>query len=453
VLPSDAAEGLGSFLLAAFGAGLLALVTPCVFPMIPVTLAFFTKQATAKGEGAEAARAGVVRLAATYSLGIVLAFTGIGAVLAATVGAAGANRLAASPWVNLGFAALFVVFALALLEVFELRLPQDCRDDRHRAQARWHPGRARHGVDVCDRRLHLYRAVCGNDSGRGCAGFERRAVVPAHRRHDRLCARARASIFSARPVPRLAGAASPQRRLAFHGEGGNGLSGAGRRPQVFVERRHGLPVEPASAAHVAGFVGADRAAGIVWLLGMLRIGMERRKAGQPWRAASGRGVRRGRAVLLLGLSGRPLGGWTAAFLPPSGYGIGAGANQQALLAGGDELSWHESLETGFAQAKAENKPVFIDFTGYTCTNCRWMEKTSFPTRPCMRSCHSSCASSCTPTMSESAKSTRPTRRRRSGRWGFHFMPCLDRTESRCPPGGPDPPAGSLRGVPPAGARA
>jgi thiol:disulfide interchange protein DsbD len=64
------------FLLAAFGAGLIALVTPCVFPMIPVTLAFFTKQATAGGEAdARAAQRAVVRLAAVYSLGIVVSFT------------------------------------------------------------------------------------------------------------------------------------------------------------------------------------------------------------------------------------------------------------------------------------------------------------------------------------------------------------------------------------------
>ena len=107
---------LGGFILAAFGAGLLALVTPCVFPLVPVTFAFFTKQAQGK-------QGGIVRLAGVYCIGIVLTFTAIGAVLAATVGAAGANRLAASPWTNLVFAALFIVFGLSLLEIVELKPP------------------------------------------------------------------------------------------------------------------------------------------------------------------------------------------------------------------------------------------------------------------------------------------------------------------------------------------
>lgn len=44
----------------------------------------------------------------------------------------------------------------------------------------------------------------------------------------------------------------------------------------------------------------------------------------------------------------------------------------------DELSWiTNDYENGLKQAKAENKPLFIDFTGYTCTNCRWMEVNMF----------------------------------------------------------------------------
>jgi thiol:disulfide interchange protein DsbD len=92
-----------------------------VFPLIPVTLAFFTKQVTT--ESGETKPGGVVKLAALYCLGIVLAFTAIGAVLAATVGAAGANQLASNPYVNLGFGVLFIVFALSLLEVIEIKPP------------------------------------------------------------------------------------------------------------------------------------------------------------------------------------------------------------------------------------------------------------------------------------------------------------------------------------------
>ena len=66
--PNPASSGsLLGFVLTAFGAGLLALITPCVFPLIPVTFAFFTKQATEKGGS-------VVKLATVYCLGIIVTF-------------------------------------------------------------------------------------------------------------------------------------------------------------------------------------------------------------------------------------------------------------------------------------------------------------------------------------------------------------------------------------------
>ena len=50
-----------------------------------------------------------------------------------------------------------------------------------------------------------------------------------------------------------------------------------------------------------------------------------------------------------------------------------------MLGTGDELQWMKNdYEGALARAKAENKRVFVDFTGYTCTNCRWMEANMFP---------------------------------------------------------------------------
>jgi len=77
--------------------------------------------------------------------------------------------------------------------------------------------------------------------------------------------------------------------------------------------------------------------------------------------------------LFTGLIGGSLGELDA-FLPPRTAGAvtmtGAGA-------AGQELTWQTDLEAALAQAKREQKPVFIDFTGYTCTNCRWMESNIF----------------------------------------------------------------------------
>ena len=104
------------FLGGAFLAGLLALLTPCVFPLIPVTFGFFTKQV-----GGEHRK--LIALASTYALGIIAAFTLLGIVMTVVLGAAGANRVAANPWFNLAFGVLFVVFAFSFFETLNLQLP------------------------------------------------------------------------------------------------------------------------------------------------------------------------------------------------------------------------------------------------------------------------------------------------------------------------------------------
>jgi thiol:disulfide interchange protein len=76
--------------------------------------------------------------------------------------------------------------------------------------------------------------------------------------------------------------------------------------------------------------------------------------------------------LFIGLMGASLGELDA-FLPPRTAGA------FALTGGsrGQELTWHTNLDAAMAQARQEQKLVFIDFTGYTCTNCRWMEANIF----------------------------------------------------------------------------
>ena len=109
-------EGFFAFVFTAVAAGFLALLTPCVFPMIPVTVAFFLKQ--------EEKRAGSsIRLAIIYSLSIIAAFTVLGLITAAVFGPASLNTLANNKWLNLFFAALFLLFALMLMGVFEIQIP------------------------------------------------------------------------------------------------------------------------------------------------------------------------------------------------------------------------------------------------------------------------------------------------------------------------------------------
>ena len=112
---SNRSGGLLGFVLLAIGAGLGALLMPCVFPMIPLTVSYFTKHAGNRGEA--------FRMAGVYGMSIVLIFTGLGVLMAFLIGASGAQTIAANPWINLSIGLIFVVFALSLLGLFELRLP------------------------------------------------------------------------------------------------------------------------------------------------------------------------------------------------------------------------------------------------------------------------------------------------------------------------------------------
>ncbi|MGQ0614918.1 MAG: cytochrome c biogenesis protein CcdA [Planctomycetaceae bacterium] len=109
--------GFWKLLLAAVGAGLFALAMPCTYPLIPITISFFTKQA-------EQRHGRVLPLALAYGAGIVAIFTGIGLVVGGGL-VAGARVLdfATLWWVNALFAFLFLVFGLSLVGLFEIRLP------------------------------------------------------------------------------------------------------------------------------------------------------------------------------------------------------------------------------------------------------------------------------------------------------------------------------------------
>lgn len=108
-----AADGgsLATFLLTAFGLGLAAIFTPCVFPMIPITVSFFLGQ-----------RGGILQ-AVVFSLGIVVLFCALGLGVTAAVGPFGVNQLGANPWVNGFITIVFGIFALSLLGAFEITLP------------------------------------------------------------------------------------------------------------------------------------------------------------------------------------------------------------------------------------------------------------------------------------------------------------------------------------------
>jgi thiol:disulfide interchange protein DsbD len=107
------------FLLTAFGFGLAALFTPCVFPMIPITVSFFLNQSNAAA--GEKSRGWTQAL--VFCLGIVVLFTGLGFLVTAIAGPFGVVQLGSSPWINGFIALVFLAFGLSLLGAFELSLP------------------------------------------------------------------------------------------------------------------------------------------------------------------------------------------------------------------------------------------------------------------------------------------------------------------------------------------
>ena len=101
--------------LAAFGGGLLALITPCVYSMIPVTVSFFTKHSKTKNEG--------TRNALYYAVSIVTIFTLLGFLITLSFGPAALNNLATNWIANLIFFVLFLIFGISFLGAFDITLP------------------------------------------------------------------------------------------------------------------------------------------------------------------------------------------------------------------------------------------------------------------------------------------------------------------------------------------
>ena len=104
-----------SIFLLAFLGGLAALLTPCVFPMIPMTVSFFTKQSKTKAKG--------IRNGIWYGISIIIIYVILGTVVTALFGAESLNSLSTNPWFNLFFALLLFVFAFSFMGAFEIVLP------------------------------------------------------------------------------------------------------------------------------------------------------------------------------------------------------------------------------------------------------------------------------------------------------------------------------------------
>jgi thiol:disulfide interchange protein len=108
-------HGLWAIFFIAFLSGFAALLTPCVFPMIPMTVSFFTKQSKNKATG--------IRNAIIYGISIIVIYVVLGLLVTGIFGADALNALSTNVWFNLIFFVLLLVFASSFLGAFEIMLP------------------------------------------------------------------------------------------------------------------------------------------------------------------------------------------------------------------------------------------------------------------------------------------------------------------------------------------
>lgn len=368
--PHRAADtGLLLFLLAAFGWGLVAIVTPCVLPLVPIALTNFVKQAGGS-------QAKLVRISWGYAAGIVALYVAFGAVVAALLQGR-ANSIAANPWVNLVEFALFVVFALSFFETIQIRLPANLGVMQQ--SARRHGGIA--GLLLLGVTFVLGSFTC-------TAPFIGTLLVSAADGHWARPLLGMLVFALAFASPFFIFALFPQ-WISKIPKGGVWLARF-KATLGFIELAAALkflsnadlvwqwklltqPVLLAAWALIC-FCAA------LYLWGTLRFGVVAET--EPHNARVPLSRRLTAAVFALiglycfwGLSGRPISPYIGAFLPPAGYG--------GVVAESDTLPWLRDYSVALAQAKAEGKPLLIDFTGYTCTNCRLNEKNVFP-RPAVQ---------------------------------------------------------------------
>lgn len=108
-------NGLITIFSLGFLGGLAALLMPCIFPMIPLTVSMFTKQSKSKGEG--------IGKAFIYGLSIIVIYVALGLLATVVFGPSVLNEMSTNPWVNLAFFIVFIIFAVSFFGAFELTLP------------------------------------------------------------------------------------------------------------------------------------------------------------------------------------------------------------------------------------------------------------------------------------------------------------------------------------------
>lgn len=372
-------KGLWTLFILSFFAGFAALLTPCVFPMIPMTVSFFTKQSKNKSVG--------IRNAILFGVSIVFLYVLLGTVVTSIFGADSLNALSTNVWFNIIFFLLLIIFAISFLGAFEITLPSswgtkvDSQADKGGLIGIFFMALALAIVSFSCTGPIVGTALVAAAAQGGVApvismlGFSLAIALPF-------------SIFAAFPgwmnsLPKSGGWLNTVKvflgflelALAF-----KFLSNAD-----LVLQTHLLEREVFIAIWITIF-----GALALYLFGKIKLPHD---SDLPHisvgRLSMGLIVAAFTIYMIPGLWGAPLK-LISGFPPPmhyseSSYGVGytklgdAGSGTPKEIPNGAHLGPHDILafldyETGLAYAKKVNKPIMIDFTGHACVNCRKMEE-------------------------------------------------------------------------------
>lgn len=356
-VPGD--SNLAAFLVAAFGLGLAAIFTPCVFPMIPITVSFFLGQ-----------RGGILQ-AAVFSSGIVVLFCALGLGVTAAVGPFGVNQLGANPWVNGFITLVFGAFALSLLGAFEITLPSSLLTKLDSASRRGgYAGTLLMGLTFA---LTSFACIGPFMGSLLVASVQSKGLQP-------VLGMVSFAMGLASPFFFLAAFPSYLKKLPKSGGWlarvkvvmGFVLLAAMLKYASNIDQVLQLGMLTRER-FLAGWFVLFTLAGL-YLLGLLRL--EGVEAGEP--------LKIGRLMvasallvfafsLLPGMLGAPLGeldAYVPAATNPGLLSRATGAPAQVWM--------KDQYKEALAKAREENKLVLVTFTGYACTNCHWMKANMFP---------------------------------------------------------------------------
>ena len=383
------AQGLIWFILWAFAAGIGALATPCVFPAIPLTLSFFSKYS-------EESFGRSLRLAGTYAGTMVAAFTLVGIVVSIVFGATEVQRFSQHPIFNLFLGAVLVFFGLNLLGLFEIQVPQSVLQVINGLENRFGGGARLRGASkrgFGDYIVVSIAALTATTVFFTCTvAFVGNVIVAAANGEWFWPTVGMLAFGGAFAMPFFLLALFPQAAQRLSRRSGPWMS-ATQVTLGFLELAAAAKFFSnvdlvwkwgfiTREAVLAFWIPLFALAGL-FLLGKLKIG-EKTLASTDGSVSVtqmlGSTAMFGLALYLAAgmFSGRSFPSWISAWLPPSTYPSQSASGGSFANVNGAGFRWFHDLQEGRTHAKAENQLVFVNYTGYTCTNCRFMEESVFP---------------------------------------------------------------------------